>query len=142
MSCDWSDALYVLCVRLDGMGDLLMTTPALRALRDARPGRRLTLLTSPEAAAVTTLVPGLEEVIPYDAPWMKATSPRTNSQTDLAMIQALRARCFHAAVIFTVYSQCPLPAALFCWLADIPRRLAHCRENPYHLLSDWVPEPE
>jgi len=29
-----------------------------------------------------------------------------------------------------------------CYLADIPRRLAHCRENPYQLLTDWVPEPE
>jgi hypothetical protein len=26
--------------------------------------------------------------------------------------------------------------------AEIPLRLAHCRENPYALLSDWVPEPE
>jgi ADP-heptose:LPS heptosyltransferase len=29
-----------------------------------------------------------------------------------------------------------------CWLADIPLRIAHCRENPYHLLTDWIPEPE
>jgi lipopolysaccharide heptosyltransferase II len=41
-----------------------------------------------------------------------------------------------------VYSQNPLPAALFCHLAGIPLRLAHCRENPYHLLTDWVPERE
>jgi lipopolysaccharide heptosyltransferase II len=45
-------------------------------------------------------------------------------------------------VVFTVYSQNPLPAAYFCYLAGIPRRLAYCRENPYHLLSDWVPDPE
>jgi ADP-heptose:LPS heptosyltransferase len=31
---------------------------------------------------------------------------------------------------------------MVCLLADIPRRLAHCRENPYQLLTDWVPEPE
>jgi lipopolysaccharide heptosyltransferase II len=24
----------------------------------------------------------------------------------------------------------------------VPRRLAHCRENPYQLLTDWVPDPE
>jgi lipopolysaccharide heptosyltransferase II len=45
-------------------------------------------------------------------------------------------------VIFTVYSQSPLPAALMCYLADIPLRLAHCRENPYQLLTHWVPDPE
>ncbi|MCK7497733.1 MAG: glycosyltransferase family 9 protein [Comamonadaceae bacterium] len=27
-------------------------------------------------------------------------------------------------------------------MAGIPLRLAHCRENPYGLLSDWVPEPD
>src|SRR5690606_7436365 len=27
-------------------------------------------------------------------------------------------------------------------LAGIPRVLAHCRENPYHLVSDWVRESE
>jgi lipopolysaccharide heptosyltransferase II len=58
------------------------------------------------------------------------------------MIEDLRARRFDAAVIFTVYSQSPLPAALFCHLAEIPRRLAHCRENPYALLTDWVREEE
>jgi lipopolysaccharide heptosyltransferase II len=45
-------------------------------------------------------------------------------------------------VIFTVYSQNPLPAAFLCYLADIPLRLAHCRENPYQLLTDWVKDPE
>src|SRR5205823_5815294 len=49
---------------------------------------------------------------------------------------------FDAAVIFTVYTQNPLPAALLCYLADIPRRLAHSRENPYQLLTHWIPEPE
>jgi len=45
-------------------------------------------------------------------------------------------------VIFTVYSQSPLPAAMLCHLAGIPRVLAHCRENPYGLISHWMPEPE
>jgi lipopolysaccharide heptosyltransferase II len=35
-----------------------------------------------------------------------------------------------------------LPAALLCFLAGIPRTLAHCRENPYALLTDWVHEDE
>ena len=31
---------------------------------------------------------------------------------------------------------------MMCWLAGIPLRLAHCRENPYELLTDRVPESE
>lgn len=73
---------------------------------------------------------------------MKASPKRHESSVDQAFISTLRARDFDAAVIFTVYSQNPLPAALFCYLAEIPRRLAHCRENPYHLLTEWVKEVE
>jgi len=138
----WADAGHVLCVRLDGLGDVLMTTPALRALREARPGRRLTLLTSPAGAAVAGLLPDVDEVVVYDAPWVKATAPRTGPEADHAMARRLADRRFDAAVIFTVYSQSALPAAMLCFLAGIPRRLAHCRENPYQLLTDWVPETE
>jgi lipopolysaccharide heptosyltransferase II len=60
----------------------------------------------------------------------------------LPLAQRLRRRRFDAAIVFTVYSQSPLPAALLCSAAGIPLRLAHCRENPYGLLSDWVAEPE
>jgi lipopolysaccharide heptosyltransferase II len=54
----------------------------------------------------------------------------------------LRDGRFDAAVIFTTYSQSALPGAMLCQMAGIPLRLAHCRENPYLLLSDWVPETE
>jgi lipopolysaccharide heptosyltransferase II len=139
---DWDRASNVLAVRLDALGDLLMTTPALRALKEGRPGRRLTLLTSTAAAPAASLVPWLDGVIVYDCPWMKATPPRPDARRDRAMIERLRRAHFDAAVIFTVFSQNPLPAALLCQLADVPLRLAHCRENPYQLLTDWVPETE
>ena len=139
---DWPTARHILAVRLDAMGDLLMTSPAIRALKRARRGRRLTLLTSSAGAAMARLIPEIDDVIVYQAPWMKASSRSGNADGDRAMIEELRAAKFDGAVIFTVHSQNPLPAATLCYLADIPLRLAHCRENPYHLLTDWIPEPE
>jgi lipopolysaccharide heptosyltransferase II len=138
----WHDARRVLAVRLDALGDVLMTTPALRALKHAGRERHLTLMTSPAGASVARLVPEIDDVVVYDAPWMKATESRADSARDLAMIERLGAGRFDGAVIFTVYSQSPLPAAMLCLLADVPRRLAHCRENPYQLLTDWVLDPE
>src|SRR5262249_14970392 len=120
----------------------LMTTPALRALKSAVPGRRITLLTSAAGSAVAALVPEIDEVLVYEAPWVKATPPRANEHPDAAQIEALRRGDFDAAVIFAVYSQNPLPAAFLCYLAGIPLRLAHCNENPYQLLTDWRPDPE
>jgi lipopolysaccharide heptosyltransferase II len=138
----WEGAQNVLCVRLDSLGDVLMTTPAIRALKEARPDRRVTLLTSPSGAAATSLIPEIDEVIVYEAPWMKHTAARFDPAPEYAMAERLRARNFDAAVIFTVYSQNPLPAAFLCYLAGIPLRLAHCRENPYQLLTDWVKDTE
>ena len=131
----WRGIKDLLCVRLDGMGDVLMTTPAIRAFRETL-GCRITLLTSPSGAALAGLVPEIDDVLVFRAPWMKPE----HGGDDLALLEKIKR--FDAAVIFTVYSQNPLPAAYLCHLAGIPRRLAHCRENPYHLLTDWVPDPE
>jgi len=137
----WQDARKVLCVRLDNLGDVLMTTPAIRALKRSHPERHVTLLASRAGAAAAAHIPEIDAAIPYEAPWMKVGVP-TLASADLAMRSTIEARRFDAAVIFTVYSQSPLPAALLCHLAGIPLRLAHCRENPYQLLTDWVRETE
>jgi lipopolysaccharide heptosyltransferase II len=140
MHSTWHLKRKLLCVRLDSAGDVLMTTPALTALKEAVPGRHLTLLTSPSGARAARLVPALDEIIEFDAPWMKP--PRSDVAHDRALINRLAAGDYDGAVIFTVFSQNPLPAAYLVYLAGVPACLAHCRENAYHLLSDRVPEPE
>ena len=138
----WDAPRDVLCVRLDTIGDVLMTTPAIRALREQREGRTITLLTSRIGAEVAAMVPEIDRAIPYEAPWMKPAPADRSSRADCALIERLRAGGFDAAAIFTTFSQSPLPAALTCHLAGIPNRLAHCRDKPYHLLTDWVPDAE
>lgn len=141
MSASWTQARQVLCVRLDALGDVLMCTPAMRALRAQHPERRLTLLSSPAGAALAPYLDEVDDVIAWEAPWMKHSAPLQPEQ-HLAWIAALARHRFDAAVIFTCYSQSALPAALLCQLAGIPLRLAYCREKPYQLLSDWIADPE
>jgi lipopolysaccharide heptosyltransferase II len=138
---DWLTAKNILCVRLDTLGDVVMTSPAIRALKQSLNGR-ITLLTSSRGKAAAELFPEIDEILVYDAPWMKATPERDTSTPDLNLIAQLQKRAFDAAVIFTVFSQNPLAAAFMCYLAEIPLRLAYCRENPYQLLTHWVPEPD
>lgn len=140
-SASWDDARSVLCVRLDSLGDVLMCTPAIRAIKQSRPGRCVSLLSSRSGVAAAPFIPELDAVLEYPAPWMKS-SARHLPAADMAFIDTLAARRFDAVVIFTSYSQSALPAALMCHLAGIPLRLAHCRENPYQMLSDWLPDPE
>jgi lipopolysaccharide heptosyltransferase II len=142
-SCWGADVKRILCVRLDNLGDVLMTTPALHALRRSGMNRHITLLASRSGVALAPFLDDVDAVIEYDAPWV--AQPPNDGRTladDHRMLDQVRRGRFDAAVIFTVYSQSPLPAAIFCHLAGIPRRLAHCRENPYALLTDWLREPE
>jgi lipopolysaccharide heptosyltransferase II len=138
---NWKQCKKILCVRLDNIGDLLMTTPAIRALRESDPKREIALLASSGTAKAVELIPDINDVIVYDAPWMKASSSH-DVGVDMSIIETLKERQFDAAIIFTVFSQNPLPAAMLCYLAQIPLRLAYCHENPYQLLTDWIPDPD
>jgi lipopolysaccharide heptosyltransferase II len=136
----WQQARNILCIRLDALGDVLMTTPALRALKESGAGgRRITLLTSSAGAEIATLIPEVDKTITYDPPWMKA-APHVNHDDPEHLVRKLVYSKFDAAVIFTVFSQNPLPAALLAYMAGIPLRLAYCRENPYQLLTNWERE--
>jgi lipopolysaccharide heptosyltransferase II len=135
------DVKRILCVRLDRLGDILMTTPAIHALRTSAPGRHVTLLTSSVGAMAAPHLSDVDDVIAYDAPW-HGFAPSARAPADLAIQRRLEQGRFDAAVVFTVYSQSALPAAMLCYWAGIPRRLAHCRENPYGLLTDWVCDTE
>lgn len=142
MSQTWNNAKKILCIRLDTIGDVIMTTPAMRALKTSHCDRHITLMTSSAGAVVAPLLPDIDDLIIYDSPWLKATANRQNSDPEYAIISELREGNFDAAVIFTVYSQSPLPTTFLCYMAGIPLRLAHCHENPYQLLTDWIKDPE
>ena len=138
----WDDSKRILCVRLDTIGDVLMTTPAISALKTSSRSRHITLMTSSAGSAISSLLLDIDDLIVYDSPWLKATAKRKDSTPEYAIIDLLRERNFDAAVIFTVYSQNPLPTAFLCYMAGIPLRLAHCHENPYQLLTNWIKDPE
>jgi lipopolysaccharide heptosyltransferase II len=141
MTPAWHQVQRLLAVRVDNLGDVLMTTPALAAAAASVPGVEITLLGGAGAAALAPHLPMVRDVITARVPWVRHEDDRGPGD-DMALIAQLAAGRFDAAVIFTVCTQSALPAALLCRLAGIPLRLAQVRENPYQLLSDWVPEPD
>lgn len=138
---DWKDFKNILCIRPDNLGDILMVQPALRALKEQNISRKITLLTSGAGYEIAKLLPEIDNVIPFDLPWIK-TNLNTSSKDLSAIIKNIKKRFFDAAIIFTNFSQNPLPSAFMTYMAQIPRRLAYCRENPYRLLTDWVTDTE
>ncbi|MBW8848079.1 MAG: glycosyltransferase family 9 protein [Burkholderiales bacterium] len=123
-----------------------MTTPAIAAVRETLPDAHLALLAAPSARALRPHLPMLDEVIAFDAPWVKAGAAALQGQpvgaAESALLQQLLRTRFDAAILFTVCTQSALPAALLCRLAGIPLVLAHARERAYGLLSDEVPDHE
>ena len=65
----WAAARNILVMRPDNIGDVVMTGPLLRAVRQALPHSRLTLLASPGGAQAAPLLPWLDQVIPERVLW-------------------------------------------------------------------------
>jgi ADP-heptose:LPS heptosyltransferase len=136
----WSDCKNILVIRPDNLGDLIMTSPAIRALKQTF-NCRITVLTSPAGEQAAVLIPEIDDTIIASVPWVRSIRSMT-SKDILKLVDNLSKRHFDAAIIFTVYSQNPLPSAMVAWMSNIPRRLAYCRENPYDLINYWIPDEE
>jgi heptosyltransferase-3 len=122
-----------LAVRLDSDGDVLLTGPALRAIRAG--SRSLDLLVSPAGAAAGRLLPGVDEVLEFAAPWSGYAPPPAEPAALTALVQTLQARAYDEAVVFTSFHQSPLPMALLARWAGIPRVSASSEDYPGSLLD-------
>ncbi len=139
----WHSVRQLLVIRLDNLGDVLVTTPAIHAVKASLTSVKLTLLTSSIGAQVARLNPDVDDVIVYEAPWMDPWHrlPQ-NSKREQQMIAMMKERQFDGAIIFTSYHQSSLPAAYLCYLADIPLRLAASIDGPGSLLTTRHKHPE
>ncbi len=134
------DARRALLVRLDNIGDVVMLSPAVRAIKRALPRLHLTLMVSPAGSAVAGLIPGADEVFVHRALWQDARGEMAFApERERGLIDELRRRRFDVALLFTSFSQSPYPAAYVCYLAGIPRRIGQSREFGGAVLSQWVP---
>ncbi|MEJ7681490.1 MAG: glycosyltransferase family 9 protein [Segetibacter sp.] len=133
-------AKNILIIRADNMGDLIMSVPAIRAIKQTF-SSKITVLTSTMAAGIAPYISEIDDVIVFDLPWIKAKEVMAN-EAILTLVQLIKERRSDAAVVFTVFSQNAMPAAMITYMAGIPLRLAYSRENPYKLLTNWVPDKE
>jgi ADP-heptose:LPS heptosyltransferase len=139
---------HVLVVRLDSMGDVLLAGPAVRAV--AASGARVTMLCSPRGAPAARMLPGVDEVMVWDCPWISADAPAVDPAEVRGLVQALAERRLTRAVILTSFHQSPLPLALLLRMAgveniggasvDYAGSLLDARLRPGETASDGLPE--
>jgi ADP-heptose:LPS heptosyltransferase len=108
----------VLVARLDSMGDVLVSGPAVRAVAAAA---EVVLLAGPQGAGAARLLPGPVVVEEWACPWITPTT----RPVDAALVAELHAIVERTrpdeALILTSFHQSPLPLALLLRLAGVPR---------------------
>ena len=109
---------HVLAVRSDSLGDVLVTGPALRAVRAG--ADRLTLLCGPRGCAAAELLPAVDEVLAFHAAWIDPEPMPVRRSEIAGLVERVEALGVDRAVIFTSFHQSPLPMALVLRLAGVP----------------------
>jgi ADP-heptose:LPS heptosyltransferase len=132
---EWSHVRRLLAVRLDNLGDVIMTGPALRALKAGLPECRITMLTSPGGARAAELLPWADEVIAHRALWQDLGSLPFEPSREAGLVKRLAEGSFDAAIVFTSFSQTPHAAAYACYQAGIPLRIGASKEFGGGVLS-------
>jgi ADP-heptose:LPS heptosyltransferase len=122
-----------LVVRLDSAGDVLLTGPAVRAV--AAGSSYTALLCGPQGAPAARLLPGVDDVLTYDAPWVGLEPPPVTDSATRQLLGTVAAGRFDRALVFVSHHQSPLPAALLLKLAGVARIAADSEDYPGTLLD-------
>ena len=135
----WAEARRLLVMRLDNIGDVVMTGPVLRALAENLPGASITLMASPGGSKAAPLLPWVDEVLAWRVLWQDLGRLPFDPAREWELIDALRAGSYDAAVILTSFKQTPHAAAYACYLAGIPLRLGESKEWGGGVLTNEAP---
>jgi ADP-heptose:LPS heptosyltransferase len=140
----------VLVARLDSAGDVLVSGPAVRAVA-AAPDTEVTLLCGPQGAAAGRLLPGVDRVLTWAAPWIVDPAPAATPEHVAALAELVAEVRPDEAVLLTSFHQSPLPLALLLRLAGVERisgastdyagSLLDVRLKPGETLDEDQPEP-
>ncbi len=116
----------ILFVRTDRIGDVIVSTPALRALRKTYPQAWISVMVSPLTRQAVECNPDINEVLVFDK--------KAGLWSQFQFLRRLRARCFDVAII----AHCTNWVNWLAFLARIPRRIGYARRAGY-LLTQALP---
>jgi ADP-heptose:LPS heptosyltransferase len=120
--------LNILLVRLREIGDVVFTTPALRAVRQRFPDAHITYLVEPLAAPVVACSRHIDELI---------VAPRASLGSDIRLGLRLRARRYDLAIDFHGGPR----ASLLAWLSGASRRIGYAVRGRGWMYTTRVARP-
>jgi ADP-heptose:LPS heptosyltransferase len=122
----------VLVARLDNMGDVLLSGPAVRAIAQTA---RVVYVCSPSSRPAAELLPGIDRIIEFRAEWVEAEPEPVKAQPVASFLIEVRRAAIDEAVILTSFHQSPLPLALLLRLAGVHRVAGISDDYPGSLLD-------
>lgn len=109
--------MNILVIKLRHLGDVLITTSALSALKEAYPDARITMVVNAGTEVMVTGNPDLEEVIPLERDTDQGNG--SGLEKNLNLIKRLRKKQFDLSIDFTIGDR----GAFLSTLAGVPERL-------------------
>ncbi len=128
----------VLLIRLDHLGDVLLTTPAIKSLKKQFPHARLTMLVKEWSYEAIRNNPNIDKIIFFNSFW---TIPREEGTKNVGvsgivrLIRHLRREHFDLAIDF----KGDFRNILIAYLAGARRRISYAVRGGGFLLTDIVP---
>jgi heptosyltransferase-2 len=124
-----SEYRRILLVRTDRIGDVLISTPVIKALRDHYPASYIAMMVSPYTRELVEGNPYLDSVIVFDKDKKDAGFLGT-----LSFSNKLKKMKFDAVIVLHP----TLRVHLICFLAGIRERIGYDRKAPYFLTKTFA----
>jgi len=126
---DISGIKRILITRTDRMGDVVLSLPAIRAVRKAFPGAYIAVMVQPRMDDLLKGNPHIDEVIVYDK-----NKKQKGIFNNISFIRQLRSKRFDTALILHTTKR----INLICFLTGIPKRIGYARGKADFLLTDKI----
>ncbi|MBW1613727.1 MAG: glycosyltransferase family 9 protein [Deltaproteobacteria bacterium] len=109
------DIKKILFIRIDRIGDIVLSTPALKAVKEAYPHSKITVLASPSNSPLVFNNPNIDYIVVYDR--------RGRLIDRIRVIQKLRESGFDLAI--DPYADYELKTALIAFFSGAKRRIGY-----------------
>ena len=119
----------ILIIRTDRLGDVVLSTPVIKSLREVCPGSHIAMMVRPYTCDVIKENPYLDEIIIYDK-----KGRHKGWLASLNFARTLKKRKFDIAIVLHATNR----VNIMTWLARIPKRTGWNRKLGF-LLTDPVP---
>jgi ADP-heptose:LPS heptosyltransferase len=120
----------ILLIRLKSIGDILLTLPAIHAVRENFPDAKLHFLVSKENAQLLRGFADVDEIISLDRATFRSTHPISFCSNAFKLVRDLRQRKFSRVIDFQGYGE----TAWLSWLSGAPE----CWGSVYKKKRAWA----